>query len=92
MTSFSAVQCVVCRLVVHRDDYGDLRVAPPGPHFPVLNQQTMTAYPGGDQEMFPMCCDGSFIPGPVVTMELSSGHEIEDDGEVTILWEQGQGN
>ena len=37
-------------------------------------------------------CDGSFVVGPVVTVEMSSDHEIEDDGEPVVLWEQGQGD
>lgn len=91
MIAFPAVQCIVCRLVVRRDDCRGLREAIPGPHFPVLNQRTMTAYEGGDNGMFSICCNGSYLPGPVVKMELSSTHEI-DDGEPVVLWEQGQGD
>jgi len=51
----------------------------------------MTAYEGGDNGMFSICCNGSYLPGPVVTMELSSTHDI-DDAEPVVLWEQGQGD
>ena len=87
--TWQAVRCVVCKQVVRRDDCRGLREAIPGPHYPVLDQRTMSAYPASDTELFPMYCNGSLVPGPVVTMELSSAHEIEDDSPV-VLWEQGQ--
>lgn len=90
--TWRAVQCVVCRLLVRRDDYGNLRQAVPGSHYPVLDQKTMAAYPASDSEMFPTYCNGSFVVGPVVTVEMSSDHEIDDDGEPVVLWEQGQGD
>lgn len=86
--AFQAVRCKVCGLPVRRD-CGNLREAPPGPHFPVLDQRTMTAFPGGGDEMFPTCCGGSYLLGSVVMMELASDHEIEGD-EPVMLWEQGQ--
>jgi hypothetical protein len=49
----------------------------------------MAAYPASDREMFPTYCNGSYVPGPVVKVEMSSDHEIEDD-EPVVLWEQGQ--
>ncbi len=90
MIAFQAVQCVVCRLVVRRD-CGNLCVAPPGPHYPVFDQRTMCAFPASDSEIFPTYCNGSYVSGPVVTVELSSDHQIEVDGPIT-LWEQGQGD
>ncbi len=89
--TWQAVQCVVCRLLVRSDGGGDLRQAVPGPHYPVLDQRTMAAYPASDSEMFPTYCNGSYVLGPVVTVELSSDHEIGDIGPV-MLWEQGQGD
>jgi hypothetical protein len=89
--AWQAVQCVVCRLLVRKGDYGDLRQAVPGPHYPVMNQKTMTAYETDESEMFFTGCDGSFVPGPVVMGETSSAHEIADeDIEPVILWEQGR--
>jgi hypothetical protein len=40
--------------------------------------------------MFPTYCNGSYVLGPVLTVELSSDYEIKDDNEPVVLWEQGQ--
>jgi hypothetical protein len=90
--TWQAVQCVVCRLLVRTEECSHLRTAVPGPHYPVLDQRTMAAYPASDSEIFPTYCNGSYVAGPVVTVEMSSDHEIEDDGDPVVLWEQGQGD
>lgn len=81
----------MCRLIVRKGDYGDLRQGVPGPHFPVFNQKTMSAYESDGADMFPTYCEGSFVLGPVVKGETSSAHEIDDEYiEPVLLWEQGR--
>jgi hypothetical protein len=88
---WQAVQCVVCRLLVRQGNYGGQREAVPGPHYPLMNQKTMTAHEADGSDMFSTYCVGSRVPGPVVMGDTSSAHEIadEDIGPV-VLWEQGQ--
>lgn len=67
-----AVRCECCGLFVRPGNYGSLRRAVPGWHWPILNEDTLTAEEATEDCSMTLC-EGSMTPGPVYTMEVTNG-------------------
>jgi hypothetical protein len=65
------VRCSVCGLFVRPGDYGNQRHAVPGWHWPILNEDTLTAEES-DCDCSMTLCEGSQEIGVVYSMEVTT--------------------